>query len=131
MKIGELAAEAQVPAKTIRYWESAGLVPDPARTASGYRDYRPDAVSRLAFIRQAQTAGLTLDQIRQVLDIGDEGTPPCEHVTKVVDERLAEIERRIAELDATRSHLLRLAARAAAQDPADCEGYCSIISPSG
>lgn len=127
MRIGELAAEAGVPAKTIRYWESAGLVPDPPRTASGYRDYTSAAADRVAFIRQAQTAGLTLAQIRQILDIGDEGLPPCEHVAHLVQGRLAEIESRIAELTATRAHLRRLAARAAQQDPAECEGYCSII----
>ncbi len=128
MRIGEVAHEAGVPAKTIRFWEQEGLLASPERTPAGYRDYRPEVVERLTFIRQAQAGGLTLSQIRQVLDIGDSGDPPCEHVGHVVEERLAEIDVRIADLAATRAHLHRLVRRAATQDPADCRGYCSIIT---
>jgi DNA-binding transcriptional MerR regulator len=84
-------------------------------------------VERLTFIRQAQAAGLSLDQIRQILDIADTGDPPCLHVGGLIDRRLAEVEARIAELEATRARLHVLASRAAAQDPADCRGMCSII----
>jgi DNA-binding transcriptional MerR regulator len=52
MRIGELAAQTGVTAKTIRFWELTGLLADPARTPSGYRDFEPDAVNRLEFIRQ-------------------------------------------------------------------------------
>ncbi len=128
MKIGELAADTGVPTKTIRFWEAEGLLPEPDRTPSGYRDYAAAAAERLDFIRHAQTAGLTLKQIRQILDISDDGTPPCEHVAAAVTERLAEVDARIAELQATRKHLRHLSQRAAAQDPANCEGFCSIIA---
>jgi len=130
VKIGELAAETGVPTKTIRFWEAEGLLPEPDRTPSGYRDYAAAAAERLDFIRHAQTAGLTLKQIRQLLDISDDGTPPCEHLAAAVSERLAlaEVDARIAELRATRTHLQQLATRAATQDPAECEGFCSIIS---
>jgi DNA-binding transcriptional MerR regulator len=127
MRIGEVAALAGVPAKTIRFWEHEGLLPAPGRTPSGYRDYGPDVVERLAFVRHAQAGGLTLGQIRQVLEIGDSGDAPCEHVGRVVADRLAEVETRIGELAATRRHLQALARRAASQDPADCRGYCAII----
>jgi DNA-binding transcriptional MerR regulator len=127
MKIGELAAHSGVSAKTIRFWEEARVVPLPSRTSSGYRDYQPDAVDRLTFIRHAQSAGFTLDQIRRVLGIGDSGERPCEHVSQLITDRLAEVEARIADLKATRSHLRVLARRAADQDPAQCTGYCSIL----
>ena len=128
MKIGKLAAQTTVPTKTIRFWESEGLLPEPERTASGYRNYDDTAVDRIGFIRQAQTAGLTLTQIRQILDAADDGNPPCEHVAVAVSDRLAEVDARIKELQAMRRHLRSLAERADAQDPADCEGYCSIIT---
>jgi DNA-binding transcriptional MerR regulator len=128
MRIGELAAKTGVTAKTIRFWESTGLLADPTRTPSGYRDYEPDAVKRLEFIRHAQAGGLSLEQIRQILEIGDSGDVPCEHVGRVVADRLADVESRIAELAETRRHLQALAGRAAAQDPADCRGYCAIIT---
>ena len=66
--------------------------------------------------------------VRQVLDIGDGGQPPCSHVAGLIARRLTEVETRLAELARTRDQLTALAARAAAQDPADCQGYCSIIA---
>ena len=128
MRIGEAAGEAGVTAKTVRFWEDQHLLPPPARTAAGYRDYGPAIVERLAFIRHAQAAGLTLDAIRQVLDIRDGGQPPCVHVTGLIAQRLGEVDARLAELTRTRDQLVILAARGAAQDPADCQGYCSIIA---
>jgi DNA-binding transcriptional MerR regulator len=127
LKIGEAAGRSGVPAKTIRFWEDQRLLPAPARTRAGYRDYDPAVLERLAFIRQAQAAGLTLEHIRQVLDIRDGGQPPCVHVAGLIGRRLAEVEARLAELARARDQLAALAARAAAQDPADCRGYCSII----
>ncbi|HLN69101.1 MAG TPA: heavy metal-responsive transcriptional regulator [Streptosporangiaceae bacterium] len=127
MKIGEIAGQAGVPAKTIRFWEDQGLVPAPARTATGYRDYDPAILERLAFIRHAQAAGLTLEHIRQVLGIRDSGQPPCVHVAALIARRLGEVEARLAELARARDQLAALARRAAAQDPAGCQGYCSII----
>ena len=128
MRIGEAAARAGVTAKTVRFWEDQHLLPSPARTPAGYRDYGPAIVELLAFIRHAQAAGLTLDAIRQVLDIRDGGQPPCVHVTGLIAQRLGEVDARLAELTRARDQLVVLAARAAAQDPADCQGYCSIIA---
>ena len=62
-----------------------------------------------------------------MLDVRDGGQPPCIHVTGLIARRLAEVEARLVELVRTRDQLAALAARAAAQDPADCRGYCSII----
>ena len=128
MKIGEVAERSGVPAKTIRFWEDQRLLPAPARTPAGYREFDPAILERLAFIRHAQAAGLSLEHIRQVLDIRDEGQPPCVHVADLIARRLAEVEARLAELARTRDQLAALAGRAAAQDPADCYGYCSIIA---
>jgi len=127
MRIGEAAGRAGVPAKTIRFWEDQRLLPEPARTSAGYRDYDPAIVERLAFIRHAQAAGLTLEHIRQVLDIRDSGQPPCVHVAGLIAQRMAEVEARLAELARTLGQLATLAERAAVQDPADCQGYCSIF----
>ncbi|MCB1006183.1 MAG: heavy metal-responsive transcriptional regulator [Acidimicrobiales bacterium] len=129
MRIGELAGQSGVTAKTIRFWESAGLLADPERTASGYRDYAPEVVDRLRFIRHAQTAGLTLAEIRQVLTISDGGEPPCGHVTDLIHRHRTDVEDRIRDLIETRSILDRLAERAADQDPTDCNGYCAILQP--
>jgi DNA-binding transcriptional MerR regulator len=128
MRIGEAAGRAGVTATTVRFWEDQHLLPPPARSAAGYRDYDPAIVERLGFIRHAQAAGLTLGHIRQVLDIRDAGQPPCAHVTGLIAQWLGEVEARLAELTRTRDQLVILAARAAAQDRGDCRGYCSIIA---
>lgn len=127
MRIGELAEHAGVTAKTLRFYEAEGLLPDPGRTSSGYRDYDLAAVDRVAFVRAAQAAGFTLRQVREVLAIQDEGLAPCRHVAELVAERLAEVERRLAELEHTRTRLRQLDERTRRLDPADCSGYCQII----
>lgn len=131
MRIGNLATASGLTTKTIRFYEQAGLLPEPPRTAAGYRDYTGDAANRLAFIRDAQGAGLTLAEIHSVLALRDSGESPCGHVTSLISQHLADIEQRLAELRKTRSALRDLAQRAARTDPAVCGegGICTILSP--
>lgn len=130
MRIGDLAAVSGVTAKTLRFYEQAGLLPAPPRTAGGYRDYPQQTVQRLAFIRDAQGAGLSLAEIRSVLALRDAGASPCAHVTALVDRHLEDIDQRLAELQATKAVLRALAARAAVIDPADCTDaeVCRILA---
>jgi DNA-binding transcriptional MerR regulator len=129
--IGELAARSQVPAKTIRYWETVGVLAAPDRAANGYRHYDPGVVDRLAFVRAAQASGLTLDEIRSIIVLRDEGQAPCEHVGELIERRKAELDARIADLQQLRHELDRLADRARQLDPADCDpsSVCDIIAP--
>ena len=130
MRIGELAAATGVSAKTLRFYETEGLVHAPDRTPGGYRDYPAEVADRVAFIRQAQAAGLTLRQIGEILAVRDGGQPPCRHVADLVDRRLDEVEQRMRELRATRAQLRRLKERLAVLDPADCppSAICAAIS---
>lgn len=132
MRIGTLAAAAGLSAKTIRFYEQAGLLPPPPRTAAGYRDYPAEAADRLTFIRDAAAAGLSLAEIHGVLAIRDAGQPPCRHVTTLIETHLEQVEQRIAELLATRTALQGLHQRAQDVDPADCgpEEICRILSTS-
>ncbi|MFJ2833100.1 heavy metal-responsive transcriptional regulator [Streptomyces sp. NPDC087263] len=129
MRIGELAAVNGLTPKTIRFYEQAGLLPAPPRTPGGYRDYPPQTGSRLAFVRDAQSAGLTLAEIRSILALRDSGEAPCAHVTGLIEQHLMDIERRMAELRKTRTALRGLAERAATTDPSACTDadICSII----
>jgi MerR family copper efflux transcriptional regulator len=131
MRIGELSTASGLSTKTIRFYEQAGLLPAPPRTAGGYRDYPKQTSARLGFIRDAQGAGLTLAEIRSILVLRDGGHAPCEHVTALIDQHLADIERRLAELNATRQALHQLARRAATSDPAACaaDEICNILTP--
>ena len=73
MRIGEIAEQAGVTTKTIRYYESVGLIPEPGRTSSGYRDYGLDAVERLRFIRDAQQSGLSLTESASLVELKSAG----------------------------------------------------------
>lgn len=131
MRIGELAQRSGVSTKTIRYYEEIGLVPPPPRLGSGYRNYEPATLDRLAFIRAAQAVGLSLGEIRGIVALRDEGQTPCGHVLDLLRTRSAELGRRIAELRALRGELNRLVARAEALDPADCDPkrICHLVGP--
>lgn len=130
MRIGDLAARAGLTAKTIRFYEQAGLMPDPPRTPAGYRDYPAAALGRLSFIRQAQAAGFTLAEIRGILAVRDKSLAPCEHVTSLITRHLAQVDERIAELTAARAALAALQRRAAVTDPAGCgeSEICTILA---
>lgn len=130
MRIGVLASGAGLTAKTVRFYEQAGLLPEPPRTPAGYRDYPPGALGRLLFIRQAQAAGFTLTEICGILAIRDTGEAPCHHVTSLIARHLAQVDQRIAELTETRAALAGLQQRAAATDPASCTepGICTILT---
>src|ERR687892_1604301 len=102
MRIGELAEQAGVSTKAIRYYEQIGILTPPARTASGYRSYDETTLGRLGFVRAAQAVGLTLGEIRRVIAFRDDGQAPCAHVTDLLRHHAAELEVRIRELQQLR-----------------------------
>jgi len=93
-----VAKQAGVPIKTIRYYEEVGLLPKATRTASGYRLYSPDAVDRLQFIKKAQSLGLRLADIKEILELADRGRCPCGHVQEILRSRLKDLRRKIDDL---------------------------------
>jgi len=120
MKIGELGRQASVGAKTIRYYEDIGLMPEPNRTPGGYRDYGEDAVERLRFIRDAQATGLSLAEIQSIFDLRDRGEQTCHHVMELLEQHVAAIDRQLLQLRTTRKLLVGMLERAQQLDPADC-----------
>ncbi len=126
MRIGELSGKTGVSTKTIRYYEDVGLVPAPARTSSGYRDYDHAAERRLGFIRAAQSVGLTLGEIREVLAFRDRGQTPCSHVAQLIQRHAEDLSERISALEAMRRDLERLARRAKANGGGE-GAFCHII----
>lgn len=129
MRIGELSRVSGVPRTALRYYERAGVLRPPRRTASGYRSYGDEAVGRLAFIRAAQGIGLTLAEIRDIIAIRDGGRAPCEHVVALVRQRRGEVRSRIRELRALERDLDRLAETGDRLNPAQCGpgGVCGVI----
>lgn len=131
MQIGELGRKAGVAAKTIRYYEEIGLLPEPERAANDYRDYEEDSVDRLRFIRDAQATGLSLTEIASILDLRDRGEQTCGHVIGLLEQHLTDIDRQIAQLRETRNLLTAMSERAKRLDPAECAdpNRCQTISP--
>lgn len=129
MRIGELAAAAGTTTKTLRFYEASGLLPPAERAANGYRDYGPEALCRLDFIHRGRAAGLTLAQIREVIEIRDTGDAPCHHVHQLLTERLADIDRQIADLQVLRATLSRQREHTETADPSTCaaETVCRYV----
>lgn len=133
MRIGDLAARAGLTVKALRFYESVGVLPAPARRPSAYRDYDEAALARLRFVKAAQAAGLTLAEIRQVVAVREQGGPPCRHVTALLDAHADDLDRRIAELTALRAEVQQLRDRADRLDQADCTAaaVCHLIPTGG
>ena len=129
MRIGALAEQAGLSTKAIRYYESIGVLPEPERTASGYRDYPPQTCERLRFVRSAQAIGLTLGEIREILAYRDRGETPCAHVHELIRQRATQVDDQIAQLETLRTELRHLEHRARTLRPEDCAPFdvCHVI----
>jgi DNA-binding transcriptional MerR regulator len=129
MRIGQVGSLTGVDTPTIRYYESLGLIPDPPRTPSGYRDYGPDVVDRLRFIREAQASGLSLSEIGTILEMREAGERTCSHVISLLEEHLTHITAQIDAMRETQQFLSGILASARSKDPAACSdpNRCQII----
>lgn len=126
MQIGELATEVGINPKTIRYYETRGLLPSPPRTEAGYRIYGDGDLERLRFILKGRAIGLSLDEIGSVLGLREDGQQPCEHVRTLLDEKLAAIDEQLRALNELRAEFLSL--RSEADDATSSDDYvCGII----
>ena len=125
MSISQLARSAGVGVETVRYYQRRGLLPDPRPQktgTNGIRHYGPDEARRLRFIRSAQNAGFTLEEIAELLRLDSSGDRP--RAREMARGRIAELDRKIAELEKARKALSRLARECAAGD----KGPCPIIA---
>jgi len=130
MKIGDVAQQTGLSTKTIRYYEDIGVLPDPVRAPNGYRSYDDGVVTRLRFIREAQTAGLSLTEIQWILDLKDEGESTCGHTIEFLESHLDNVETQLNELERTRDQLQEMIMSARRLDPATCNNpdRCQTIA---
>lgn len=98
MKIGELAAQAGVTIDTIRFYERQGLLPRAARTAAKYRDFPPETLERLGFIKRARDLGFTLEEVAELLTLSAAQQAGARDVRELALAKLQDVQRRIAEL---------------------------------
>lgn len=126
MRIGELGDRLGVNPKTIRYYESIGLLPEPERTPSGYRVYDESDAERIIFIKTAQRLAITLDEIKEILALRERGEAPCSYVREILAREVADIEQRIADLQRLRDQLVTLEAAADRLPEAEAK-VCGLI----
>lgn len=106
LKIGEVAAASGLPVKTIRYYEEIGLLtPTVKRSHSGYRLFTEPVLHRLSFIKRAQSLGLSLNEIHQILQIRDRGLVPCDEVKSHLEAKVQAIDEQILALEALKGEL--------------------------
>ncbi|MDB9375991.1 heavy metal-responsive transcriptional regulator [Nodularia sphaerocarpa] len=103
--IGQVTNLSGIPIRTIRYYESLGLVESSGRTEGGFRQFSMDVLTRLAFIKRAQGLGLSLEEIRDILQVYDQGQPPCSEIKDKLEDKLSQIDRQITQLLTLRSEI--------------------------
>lgn len=108
MKIHKLSKLTGIPPKTIRYYESIGVLPLPRRTENGYRDYDEVDVERIKFVSGARNLVFSLDDIAEIMALRDRREAPCRVVLDLLEERAREISRRIIELQRLEGELREL-----------------------
>lgn len=119
LSIGQVARLAGVGVETVRFYEREGLLEVPPRRASGYRQYNEQVVKRLHFIKRAQKLGFSLKEITELLTLRVDGHTTCDEVKQCAEAKLAEVERKMAELQRMRHALLQVAALCTGEGPAN------------
>ncbi len=124
MKIGEVAKRAGIGIDAVRFYERRGLIPAPSRRPSGYRDYPPEVVLDLRFIRRAKDLGFTLDEIRELRSLDRSPSASAAEVRDAARSKLADIEERIRSLQKVRRALRKAVQDCPGQGPT---AACSIL----
>jgi MerR family copper efflux transcriptional regulator len=105
LKIGDVARISGIGIEALRFYEKSGLLERPARTESGYRMYGREVLERLAFIKQSQALGFSLDEIKRIIEDARTGKSPCAEVREIVRHRLDELDERMREMRRYRKEL--------------------------
>jgi DNA-binding transcriptional MerR regulator len=130
LKVGAVAKAAGVGVQTLHYYERLGLLPKPKRSATNYRLYSSEVIRRVRFVKKAQAVGLTLDEIKQILDLKDHGRAPCRKVAELGQKHFAEIDARLAQLRGYRRALAQALREWRKEDMTErkCAGeFCDLI----
>jgi Hg(II)-responsive transcriptional regulator len=118
LTIGQIARQAGVGVETVRFYEREGLLEEPPRRASGYRQYPEQVVKRIHFIKRAQKLGFSLKEITELLMLRVNTQTSCEEVKQHAEAKIAEVEQKLIELQRMRQALLQVAALCTGQGPA-------------
>ncbi len=132
MKIGEVAKAAGVGIDAVRFYEREGLLAEPARRPSGYREYSSDAVTDLRFIKRAKELGFSLKEISELLSIGRQPAATAGDVQKLTEAKLTDLEHKIRSLQRMKRALRKVAESCPGRGPiSDCSILRSLTDDHG
>ena len=130
LKIGEVARRSEVGIETIRYYERQGLLAEPDRRPSGYRQYDESVVSRLQFIRRAKELGFTLSEIKELLGLWFDVNTKCVHVRQRAERKINDIEDKIRSLQRMKRSLKKIVSQCENRDAVDeCPLWLGLDEP--
>ncbi len=124
--IGQTSKETGVKVTTIRYYESVGLLTAPDRTSSGQRVYDKAAIERLRFIRHARELGFSVEAIAELIALQTDPDASCTHIDEIARHHLADVRRRLTQLEALEAELKRMVAACAGGRVAACSVLSSL-----
>jgi DNA-binding transcriptional MerR regulator len=128
LTIGQVAKTTGIAARTIRFYEAAGVLPAPGRSPSGYRQYTPEEVRQLLFVRRARVLGLSLHHLKTLLAALDDGRGPVRpRVREVVRAHLTAVQGQIRDLRALERQLVKVIHRMATPSRARLAGPCRCL----
>ncbi|UYO95404.1 Cu(I)-responsive transcriptional regulator [Pollutimonas sp. M17] len=131
MNIGQAAGASGVSAKMIRYYESIGLVDAASRSDSGYRQYADKDVQTLRFIKRSRDLGFSLDRIKTLVGLWQDGTRKSADVKKLARQHIAELNADIEKLQSIRDQLEHLADCCKGDQRPDCPILADLAHPGG
>jgi MerR family mercuric resistance operon transcriptional regulator len=129
LTIGTLAKASRVHLETVRYYERIGLMPKPSRTASNYRNYEPEHIERLCFIRRAREIGFSTGEIKELLALAEPGRASCAEVQTLATVHLDEVRAKIIDLCRLEAILARALERCFAGTAPVCPVLDMLASP--
>ncbi|MFW6358631.1 MAG: heavy metal-responsive transcriptional regulator [Chroococcales cyanobacterium] len=130
-QIGEVSRQLNLNPQTVYFYERIGLIPPPQRTKTGYRLFSQEDVERLAFILQAKSLGLSLDQIKELLALKDGRSLTCQAVYHQLQQKVQEIQENIQQLQTLHDQLVPLLEQCATNlDHRDPEHQCTALEQS-
>ena len=124
LSIGQVARRAGVGVETVRFYEREGLLEEPPRRASGYRQYPEEVVKRIGFIKRAKELGFSLKEITELLLLRVDAQTSCDEVKQRTEAKIAEVERKVVELQRMRQALLQVHSLCTGQGPI---GRCPML----
>lgn len=128
MTIGQVAKQTGIGVETIRFYEKSGLLEEPPRTGSGYRQYPAGTVVRIRFIRRAKELGFTLREIKELLNLKLDPATTCEDVRLIAEEKLQKVQAKVWSLQGIEKALEALIGQCSAGGP---DGQCPILEALG